>query len=209
MDYVFASSIVGLGLRMYTISYDVACQWFIHFPTRMVHLPEYLHIPDTIKLRPLVPKFHLQSHEEKCHSAFSFNFMVGGGRTDGEGVERNWDDLNGQAASTSEMLPGHRWETLDDCCGWTNWRKTMGLGKCSSIATLSLYPDVVMAGNLLLKRLILAIPQSIHSYNDYIRFTSRLHEQNPQELKVMQDELAEWEEDITKPDPYRLPKSSV
>lgn len=49
---------------------------------------------------------------------------------DGEGVERNWDKLNGQAPSTCEMLPGHRWETLDDCAGWVNWRKTMGLGEC-------------------------------------------------------------------------------
>ena len=47
---------------------------------------------------------------------------------DGEGVECNWDELNGQGSSTSEMLPGARWDTLDDCCGWVNWWKTMGLG---------------------------------------------------------------------------------
>ncbi|KAF7971126.1 hypothetical protein HWV62_22000 [Athelia sp. TMB] len=191
MDYVFASSVVGLGLRMLTISYDVACQWFVHFPVRMPLLPQHLHISSTVNIRPLVPKFHLQSHEEKCHSPFSFNFMKGGARTDGEGVERNWDDLNGQAASTSEMLPGHRWETLDDCCAWTNWRKTMGLG------------------NLLLKRLILAIPQAIHSYNDFTRFTSRLREETPQELEAMEEELAEWEADRTKSDPYLMPKSTV
>ncbi|KZP13327.1 hypothetical protein FIBSPDRAFT_913099 [Athelia psychrophila] len=95
MDYLFTSSITGLGLRMLTISYDVGCQWFIHFHRRMTLLPRRLHVPDTIHVRPLVPKFHLQSHEEKCHSLFSFNFMEGGARTDGEGVERNWDDLNG------------------------------------------------------------------------------------------------------------------
>src|SRR5882762_6845508 len=85
-------------------------------------------LPPFMTIRSLVPKFHLQSHVEACHSAFSFNFFRGGGRTDGEGVERNWDGLNGQAPSTSEMLPGGRWDTLDDCCGWANWRKTMGLG---------------------------------------------------------------------------------
>lgn len=31
MDYIFASSIVGLGLRTATISYDVSCQWYTYF----------------------------------------------------------------------------------------------------------------------------------------------------------------------------------
>lgn len=207
MDFVFASSIVGLGLLMCTISYDVACQWFVHFPAQMPLLPQHLHIPDTINLRPIVPKFHLQTHEEKCHSRFSFNFMKGGARTDGERVERNWDDLNGQAASTAEMLPGHRWETLDDCCAWTNWRKTMGLGKHTS-RRHNMFTDAQLLGNLLLKRLVLAIPQAIHSYNDYERFTIRLRKEDAVELEAMQNELAEWEEDMTKADPYRLPQSS-
>jgi hypothetical protein len=79
-------------------------------------------------VKALVPKFHLQSHEEKCHSRFSFNFSKGAGRGDSEGVERNWDEINGHGPSTAEMLPRHRWKTLDDCFGWVNWRKTMGLG---------------------------------------------------------------------------------
>ncbi|KZP09460.1 hypothetical protein FIBSPDRAFT_759942, partial [Athelia psychrophila] len=44
-----------------------------------------------------VPKFHLQSHKEKCHSPFSFNYLLGSGHTEGEGPEHNWDELNGQA----------------------------------------------------------------------------------------------------------------
>ena len=51
------------------------------------------------------------------------------GRVDGEGVERNWDELNGQGPSTKEMVPGNRWESLDFCCGHVNWRKTVGLGE--------------------------------------------------------------------------------
>jgi len=129
MDYLFASSIAGVGLRMLTISYDVGCQWFTNFWRRVPFLPPGigLSLPGFL-IRALVPKFHLQSHNEGCHSAFSFNYCKGRARTDGEGVERNWEDLNGQAPSTSEMLPGARWDTLDDCCSWINWRKTMGLG---------------------------------------------------------------------------------
>ena len=129
MDYLFTSSLTGVSIRMLTISYDVACQWFTNFWTRMAHLPDALKLSLPISaVRALVPKFHLLSHEEKCHSAFSFNYCKGCGRAEGEGVERNWDELNGQALSTAEMVPGHRWETLNDCCGWANFRKTMGLG---------------------------------------------------------------------------------
>lgn len=129
MDYLFTSSVAGVGIRLLTISYDVGCQWFVNFWKRMKFLPERLRLSlPQWAVCALVPKFHLQSHEEKCHSAFSFNFFFGGARTEGEGVERNWKDLNGQAASTAEMTPGHRWETLDYCCGWLNFRKTMGLG---------------------------------------------------------------------------------
>jgi len=49
-------------------------------------------------------------------------------KPEGEGVERNWKELNSHALSTAEMTPGHHWEMLDYCCGWLNFRKTMGLG---------------------------------------------------------------------------------
>lgn len=131
MDYLFASSIQSAGVHFVTISYDVGCQWFTHFWTWAAFLPAHLGLALNFAIGSifaLVPKFHLQSHIEKCHSAFSFNFFKGGARTDGEGVEHNWDELNGQGPSTSEMLPGTRWDALDDCVGWVNWRKTMGLG---------------------------------------------------------------------------------
>lgn len=206
MDYIFAYSVVGVGLRMLTMSYDVGCQWWTCFTRlRRARLPEHLQIlPPWI--RTLVPKFHLQSHQESCQSVFSFNYAAGSGRTDGEGVERNWAELDGQAPSTAEMQPGHRWETLDDCCGWANWRKSMGLGQ-RAFKTLFLlaYCD---SGNLLLRRLVLAIPEAIRTANDFRRSNSRLREQNPAEIEIMQRELTEWESDHSKPDPYQVPRSS-
>jgi Kyakuja-Dileera-Zisupton transposase len=140
MDYLFASSIATCGLRQITISYDVGCQWFTKFWNRAKSLPAALGLSlPSMTIRALVPKFHLQSHIEACQSAFSFNFFKGGARTEGEGVERNWDELNGQGPSTSEMLPCARWNTLDDCCGWVNWRKTMGLGALSLFLSYIIY----------------------------------------------------------------------
>jgi hypothetical protein len=130
MDYIFASSVQNVGLRLLTISYDVCCQWFTNFWTRQKFLPPHLLLafPNS-GVQAKVPKFHLSSHVEKCHAPFSLGYTLGAGRTDGEGVERNWDELNGQGPSTKEMGPGSRWDTLDDCCGHANWRKTVGLGE--------------------------------------------------------------------------------
>jgi hypothetical protein len=130
MDYIFSSSIQNVGLRLLTVSYDVCCQWFTHFWTREKLLPPHLLLafPNS-GVQAKVPKFHLGSHVEACHAPFSLGYTLGVGRTDGEGVERNWDGLNGQGPSTKEMGPGNRWDTLDDCCGHANWRKTVGLGE--------------------------------------------------------------------------------
>lgn len=177
----------------------------------MESLPNWLRIDIALKsLCVLVPKFHLQSHNEACHSAFSFNFFKGGARTDGEGVERNWDELNGQGPSMSEMLPGARWDTLDDCAGWVNWRKTVGLGEhpCScSVVDISFV--AMFLGNLLLKQLLIATPKAQMSCRDFNQLDKSLHTENSAEHLAMQTALAAWEADHKQPDPYRLLKSSM
>jgi len=129
MDYLFFASLVGITLRMIIISYDIACQWGSRLTTRMnaPSLPPMLRLPASTSLRKLVPKFHLPSHTDECQAPFSFNFALGVGRTDGEGVEWNWSVLNGIAPSVSQMGPGGRWDTLDDFCNYSNWRKTVTL----------------------------------------------------------------------------------
>jgi hypothetical protein len=110
-------------------SYDIACQWSINLFKRLKALPPRLQFAQTPTLNALVPKFHLPPHRTSCHSAYSFNYAPGVGRTDGEGVERNWSWLNGTAASTSQMGPGSRTDTLDDFMGFSNYRKVIGLGE--------------------------------------------------------------------------------
>jgi hypothetical protein len=129
MDYLLLSSVVGTTIKSITISYDIACQWGKHFATRANNptLPNSLHLSSSISLQFIVPKFHLPAHIPKCHGPFSFNYASGVGRTDGEGVERNWSVLNGTAPSVSMMGPGGRWDTLDDICNYVNWWKTISL----------------------------------------------------------------------------------
>lgn len=134
MDYLFASCLAGTQVHSVVASYDVACQWYKNFWSRMRELPSRLQL----KLRPSellfkVPKFHLEAHEAKCQPPFSFHYTKWIGNVNGEGVERLWAFLKGAGPSTVEMGPGNRRGTMDDLCGFTNWRKTVGLGMCESI----------------------------------------------------------------------------
>ena len=129
MDYLFLSSIVGTVHSRIIVSYDIACQWGVNFFHRVEAptIPSKLCLPSSAQIQHLVPKFHLEAHTSKCHAPFSFNYTLGVGRTDGEGVERNWSVLNGIASSVSMMGQGGRWDTIDDFCNFTNWRKTVNL----------------------------------------------------------------------------------
>jgi len=129
MDYIFLASMTGVMPQLIFASYDIACQWATNLFTRMnaPTMPEQLRLAPSTSVKFFVPKFHLPSHIIKCQAPFSFNFAPGVGRTDGEGVERNWSVLNGIARSVSMMGPGGRWDTLDDFCNYANWQKTIAL----------------------------------------------------------------------------------
>jgi hypothetical protein len=129
MDYIFLSAIAGLMFVTILSSYDIACQWLINFWTRVLTMPE--HLKPTISpnnLKAKIPKFHFDAHGKKNHAQYSFAFTRGAGRIDGEGIERLWATLKGAAAQTTEMGPGARRDTLDDFCGWSNWRKMVAIG---------------------------------------------------------------------------------
>ena len=66
-----------------------------------------------------------------------------------------------------------------------------------------------VVGNLLLKRLLVAIPQAIRTHNEFVTLNVSLRSENPEELAAMEQALVAWEADKTQPDPYRLPKSSM
>ena len=70
----------------------------------------------------------MNGHKEEGHSQYSLNYMKGCARTDGEEVERGWSQLDGTAASTREMGPGSREETLEDHFQWNNEEKYINLG---------------------------------------------------------------------------------
>jgi hypothetical protein len=132
MDYIFFSTITPLVLLSVVIFYSIACQWKLNLFKHMLELPDVIQIPIAAAIAAFlfaIPKFHAPAHEEKCSTPRSLNLMPGVGHTDGEGIERNWAEMNQVANSTKEMGPGSWHDTLDDHFGHHNWRKLTGLGK--------------------------------------------------------------------------------
>ncbi|KAG1896035.1 uncharacterized protein F5891DRAFT_1130408 [Suillus fuscotomentosus] len=72
--------------------------------------------------------YNIASHVAKCQSNFSFNFIKGVGRTDGEAPEHGWANINPIVTSTREMGPGSRRNILDDHFNDWNWKKICAIG---------------------------------------------------------------------------------
>lgn len=165
------SSLRDIKVDRLLISYDIMCQWERNLAKRMADLPPNLQlnfasgqvncsiIPKFFRLahespcrmiaiEAAIPKFHLPAHQDMCQIPYSLNFKFGVGRVDGEGIERNWSEMNPVANSMREMGPGSRHDTLDDHCGHRNWRKSVNFGE----QYLSL--PLLLATNLMSRQLV-------------------------------------------------------
>ncbi|KAG6809653.1 hypothetical protein H0H92_015320 [Tricholoma furcatifolium] len=193
MDGVLMASMAGSTYSDVLICYDIACQYGINFFTRIQSdtFPEKWKFSKVPRVQFKVPKFHLPPHKHECHGPFSLNYTAGVGRTDGEGVERNWSWLNGVAPSTSQMGPGARHDTLDDFMGFYNYRKTVELG------------------DTLLKNLVKAIPQAILHRNAFRAFTDGLRKEHLDDLRQWEKMRMDWEKDPKMPDPYLVAENTV
>ena len=142
MDYVLLSALAPCRLSSVFISYDIACQFKLGFEKRMKDLPLELQLSNSVRTDWGIPKCHCPAHKLPCQAPHSLNLKPGVGRTDGEGIERSWSEMNHVANSTKEMGPGSRHDTLDDQFGHHNWRKKVALGKFCSNYSIALYPNV-------------------------------------------------------------------
>lgn len=128
------SALASYGVfALIVLSYDIACQWMLHLFQRIATdgFPPHLRVdlPVGEELRFAIPKYHFWGHTGENHNQFSFNLIRGAGRTDGEEVERNWWRHDATSASTREMGPGSRHDTLEDHFQWSNFGKLVGLGR--------------------------------------------------------------------------------
>ncbi|KAH7907679.1 hypothetical protein BJ138DRAFT_1116497 [Hygrophoropsis aurantiaca] len=185
MDYLFYSALRHSMTNTLNISYDIACQWHKNLRARMPMFPEDMHLDFPSKfITYFVPKFHLPAHISSCQVKFSFNFIPGVGRTDGEAPERGWANMNPVSSSTKEMGPGNRRDTLDDHFGDWNWKKVTSFGKS------------------MLRKMKDAVPARGEHRSALEMFESALNETHADALKRWTNAVETWEADHSKPNPY-------
>lgn len=196
MDYIFMSSIVGVYLLTLIASYDIACQWLKKLWQRMHTLPQHLHptiSPSNFYVK--IPKFHFDAHGKKNHAQYAFGYTWGVGRVDGEGIERLWAMLKAAASQTIEMGPGARRDTLDDFCGFSNWRKVVGIGTDGVIVYFSNVTDTCLIGNTLLKKLVDALPEAMNHQRAFTEFDKHLRADRAEEVAQWEKEYEEWDKE--------------
>ncbi|KAJ7239435.1 hypothetical protein C8J57DRAFT_1564870, partial [Mycena rebaudengoi] len=176
MDYMFWKSLAG---------HDELLQLFWH-KNIWKRLSEYdVSLQDRAGHRYfvfLIPKFHLPAHIESCNILFSFELTPFVGRTDGEAPERGWANANPLAASTKEMGPGSRRDTIDDHFNDWNWKKTIALGSAMLGKIKKAAPEMVEK-RLALDELVTTLP--------------------PTAVAEWKQQIELWERDASKPNPFQ------
>lgn len=125
IDYLLHSSLQQNAPTDVLASYDIACHFDRKVETRWWEYGfEYTH-----NIEWAIPKFHINAHREACRAAYNLRYIPFCARDDGEGIERIWARTNAAAASTREMGPGSRRDTLDDIFAHHNWLKVCYLRK--------------------------------------------------------------------------------
>ncbi|EEB88888.1 hypothetical protein MPER_13087 [Moniliophthora perniciosa FA553] len=188
MDWIIACILGHHSSRLNKcLSYDIACQYCKHFLERIMKLPEEVRPKNISEFLFVIPKLHIYGHTLNCQLSYSLNYAVGVGRTDGEGVERNWAGQGPIATSTTEMGPGTRHDTLDDHWSHWNWQKFINLGPS------------------LFKRLRLAL-----EWEGKQREAYESHSVNQaSQIKAWKKMVHDFEADSTKPNPYELSKTGL
>ncbi|KAJ6448052.1 hypothetical protein C8R47DRAFT_1085105 [Mycena vitilis] len=189
MDYIVMSCLAGFALLMLTISYDIACQWKVNLPTRNAKLPKAIRLDlDKVEVQCGLPVWHASSHETDCKDENSLSVLPGVGKSDGEGVERTWSDLNPAAFHTKEMAIGNRADTLEDKIDSHNYLKNL------------------THGDALRRKLLVAIAErqrQVESFKEVNRTV-------PKELRTTwQTQIDAFIADHSKPNPYILPNAGA
>ncbi|KAJ7584013.1 hypothetical protein C8J56DRAFT_1005179 [Mycena floridula] len=189
MAFIFVSLLRHvLEIIAIVLSYDINCQFSKNFVTGIASLPPFIRFNVVVKLfRWAIPKLHIMGHKPDCQREFNLNYMLGVGRTDGEGVEQPWANIGPVTMSTREMGPGHRHDTLDDHWHDWNWRKIVALGK------------------LLARRRVEAAAERVVQEEAYGNFSNNQLAQ----LSEWRAKVEAWEEDSSKPNPYKQMGSMI
>ena len=136
MDYIFVNAInYGKLTPTVMLIYDIVCKFIVHFRDRRAELPEFLKIPDGLKIKQAIGLFHVHGHIKQCFARYAPTFIRGSGMLAGEIIETLWSSLNHTASSARTMSWYHRQEYLDHHMGDSNWKKLTSMGMLLTFCT--------------------------------------------------------------------------
>ncbi|KAJ6488281.1 hypothetical protein C8R47DRAFT_1071998 [Mycena vitilis] len=184
IDYIVMSALAGFDLKELTISYDIACQWHKNLRERVTKLPEDLRKDfEAFLFQCGLPVWHASSHEAECTNRFSLSFLPGVGKTDGEGIERLWAELNAYAYHTRNMGVGHRADSLEDKIDYHNYMKN------------------ITQASTLRRKLIVAIAERARQVNAF----KEVNKSIPVDVRrAWQERIDAFLADPTSPNPYLI-----
>jgi hypothetical protein len=109
------------------------CQWSKNLKECLLKLPPALrfHLAQFF-IKFVIPELHILGHLRFCQEIFSLLLILGAAQSDMEGIEHIWSSSGQMGASTREMGPGSRQDTLDDFWHYWNWNKVVGMGESIS-----------------------------------------------------------------------------
>ncbi|KAJ6479819.1 hypothetical protein C8R45DRAFT_1054444 [Mycena sanguinolenta] len=203
MDFILFSALIHIIIFYLILSYDIACQYGINFWSRMEKLPEEMKLQiEATRVWFKVPNFHLPPHRPACHSAYSFHYMWGAGRTHAETIEQNWEFSNGAAASTKMMGMGTRASTLEDLFGFHNWRRLFPARMAENVKEGQVHRDAFEAFDQALQQQDSALVESwktgVHAWESRqhtngvespFEYTEKVMSMRDIKLKLAKDEL--------------------
>lgn len=127
----------------------------------MPKLLKDLHIHSDVQLGWGIPKCHYPMHKVPCQAPHSLNFKPVVGRTDGEGIEWSWAEMNHIANCTKEMGPGSWHDMINDHFEHHNFKRYVSLGKAFTFLIIDC-TLTIFSGKTLHCWLTLAIPEQKH-----------------------------------------------
>ncbi|KAH8087120.1 hypothetical protein BXZ70DRAFT_1011599 [Cristinia sonorae] len=124
MDYAFVNAVMYFKGTLLTVMlfYDVACQYYKNFHSRMKSYAD-LSLPFGTAILWLIGMFHIHGHQDACFVRHAPTFMTGAADIDGEIIETLWVTLNDASGSHRSMGTAHRQESIDMLMNDSNWKK--------------------------------------------------------------------------------------
>ncbi|KAJ6607969.1 hypothetical protein B0H10DRAFT_2304322 [Mycena sp. CBHHK59/15] len=146
------------------LTYDIACEYFVHVKTRFRQSPDLADVADIVdRIRWGIPALHVTGHKGDCMYLFGTAYMDCVTHFHGETAEAYWPSGNKIGAHARQANNGHRQDMLIDNANDHNWKKIVNMH-------VSLYNDLLSAKKLFLEKRKLFIGISLSNLDTIVEW---------------------------------------